>query len=101
MYFTSTTILVCLSNSQIEYSFIVEYSSLNSEIMAFIVCWLGLLTFNTCHTLFTLILCSEVELPFILTVLVSHHLEIEYLYYLIGYIIEGSVGAQLNVENPY
>ena len=45
-------------------------------------------------------LCGEVEFPFILTVLVTHPSEIECLYYLIGYIIEGSVGTQLNIDNP-
>ena len=76
------------------------FFTLYSEIMAFTVCRLGLLTFNICHTLFTLMLCSEVEIPFILIVIVSHPLEMECLYYLIGYTIDGSVGAQLNVDNP-
>ena len=35
-------------------------------------------------------LCSEVEIPFILIVIVSHPLEMECLYYLIGYTIDGS-----------
>ena len=102
-YFTSTTILVYLSNSEVESSFIVEYLSLNSDIVAFTVCWLVIMAFNLCCGLITLILYSELCLLMILTVVVIsyHPLRMKYCTIFIGYPSDNSVGAQLNIDNPY